>query len=123
MQASSGTLKDAQGKQIQFYGSIIDDIRFTETAYYNILQGYSSGMQFSRSHNDAEMCITYVSDLLDSFFKLHVNYTDMAVEISKVYVDTNGDGVMEINEHLNDHLWFWENTLFNITSIVSGPFQ
>jgi hypothetical protein len=93
-------------------GSIVTEYYFADTAYYKALSGYFDGMQFSRSHNDAEQCEIHITALLDSFYFIYQNYTSV---YTTEFTDTT-------NFYYNDPTWFWENQFFNITSIISGPF-
>ena len=54
--------------------SIVDDTYFTVTVYFEILTGFSAGMQFSKNHNDAETCISHFSALMNDYYFLNVNF-------------------------------------------------
>lgn len=77
-----------------------------------MVTGFFDGMQFSRSHNDAEMCESHMTAFLNNFYQLRNNFTLVEAEIKNPN-----------HPHYKDDFYFWENQVFNITSIISGPFQ
>ena len=76
-----------------------------------MVTGFFDGMQFSRSHNDAEMCESHMTAFLNNFYELRNNFTLVEAEIKN-----------PAHPHYKDDFYFWENQVFNITSIISGPF-
>lgn len=88
------------------------DTYYADTAYFAIVQGYVDGQQWGRAHQDTDACMQHFTGFMNNWHFLFINYTNVAVEIQDA-----------ASGRLGDDTWFWENTIFNVTSEISSDFQ
>ena len=55
--------------------NFIEDILFTETLYYEILEAFFEGMGWPALYENADSCRLAISDFFDDFHKLKNNQT------------------------------------------------
>ena len=55
--------------------NFIEDLLFSETLYYDILEAFFDGMGWPSLYENADSCRVAIGDYLDDFYKLKNNVT------------------------------------------------